>query len=248
MNPLQGQSSPESQQAEVEYLGGAPGPDLSADSLRTLQSRVDELLAEQGIVPERRRYNEVTVPDTEVTLSEVDPGQLEFAGGLLEQLEDMMAGRTTETMVCLTGETDGERAIVTGFYKPQILSEEGGRVDHFPCDEAAPDHVGDLHNHPLHKLDDDVLSRALEQVRGKGVESAVDLCYLSPGDQASTLFDYGIRREDKDTFKVVMVGDRVRCWWTWDQIDARDLEAVISHLEGQVVEAREERLAQRVGR
>lgn len=213
---------------------------LSNPALYRNRARRDSLIeVYYDVRVDHRRRNEVRVATPELQFSQLAEGEFVFAGDLLERLTQRMEGRRRETVFCLTGQIEKNRALVTGFYQPQIIRETESRVQHTGCDELAADHVGKLHNHPLHHLTTEgkkaqQIQHALTRVRDRAPASPRDLCYLSPRDKNNTLYDFGVRRKQDEEFQVVMVGARVRCWWSWEQVDQRATDTLIEPLEGQI--------------
>jgi hypothetical protein len=124
------------------------------------------------------------------------PVRLALDPGLLARLQTLAAGLQTEIVLCLTGTTQGDTVVATGFIMPDPQLSASDHATFGPCPTEA---VAIWHNHPLE-------TRVSMTPR--------ELCALSETD-IRTASQVG------QPFVVVAVDASTWCWWSRDQV--RDL-------------------------
>ena len=132
-----------------------------------------------------------------VGLLTLPPAKLVVDSSLLARLGVLAAGLRSEIVLCLTGSTDGQTTVATGFLMPEPKASTAEQATFGSCPLTS---VAIWHNHPLEGLG--------------GVDPNAnprDLCALSETDIRNTA-DVAI------PFVVVAVDANTWCWWTHDQV------------------------------
>jgi len=134
------------------------------------------------------------------------PARLVVDSGLLVRLQTLAAGLQSEIILCLTGTTQGDTVVATGFTMPDPQLSASDHATFGPCPTEA---VAIWHNHPL-------ASRAGAAAQGDPTLTSRDLCALSETDIRTT-------SQGTEPFVVVAVDANTWCWWSREQV--RDLAA-----------------------
>lgn len=113
---------------------------------------------------------------------------------LLDSLDVLADGATTEHIRCLTGGLRGDTLFVVDLYEPAVKSADSNNVVYEGCDKARTIVV--WHNHIYDA-----------EMHG----SPVARCFLSPADVTTALRE-GI------FIWAVQVDRNTTCWWTYPQI------------------------------
>jgi hypothetical protein len=132
-----------------------------------------------------------------VCLLTLPPAQLVLDSSLHARLGVLAAGLRTEVVLCLTGSTDGQTTVATGFLMPEPKASSAEQATFGSCPATS---VAIWHNHPLEGL-------------GGGDPNANprDLCALSE-------IDIRTAAQTAVPFTVIAVDAHTWCWWTHDQV------------------------------
>ncbi len=145
--------------------------------------------------------------DNDVSVAPSNTLRLEIAPHIFDELDALADTLHVETVRCLIGTVEGNRAVIDLAWQPPIQFSESTRVAYQSCPRAT---IALWHNHP--------------ELPGVDAEYA---CYLSNVDlrEASNPL--------APIVQIVQVNSRVACWWSQRQVlRARD-QSILWPLETQ---------------
>ena len=133
--------------------------------------------------------------------------QLEIAPHISDELDALADTLHVETVRCLIGTVDGNRAVIDLAWQPPIRFSESTRVVYQSCPRAT---IALWHNHP--------------ELPGVDAEYACYLSYIDLQDAGNPLAPIA---------QIVQVNSRVACWWSKRQVLRAVGQAILWPLEMQ---------------
>ncbi len=118
--------------------------------------------------------------------------RLEIAPHVFDELDALADTLHVETVRCLIGTMDGDRAVIDLAWQPPIQSSEPNRVAYQSCPRAT---IALWHNHP--------------ELPGVDAEYACYLSYIDLREASNPL---------APIVQIVQVNSRVSCWWSQRQV------------------------------